>query len=201
MRVVGFGVFSGMETNQQRRAALCFEIQIVNMISLSQHMSVNFNKLFFFASHFEPIEVMRKKKMEGQRRGPFWTLSKHCVLPQWKVFSNIIILPRSARQATLTIPISANTQTQTEPVKAHRFHSAPYFTQLSSSGAERFTIQQNPPPYVMFTDYNRVQFKGRLILPNLVMSPTLLQEMNAAAWVCAGLLARTGCPVVIDAVI
>lgn len=58
-----------------------------------------------------------------------------------------------------------------------------------------------PTPYVTFTDYNRVRFKGPLILPNLVMSPTLLQEMNAAARVCAGLLARTGCSIVIDAVI
>lgn len=58
-----------------------------------------------------------------------------------------------------------------------------------------------PPPYVTFADYNRMRFKGRLILPNLVMSPTLLQEMNAAARVCTGLLARTGCSIVIDAVI
>lgn len=36
----------------------------------------------------------------------------------------LIILPRSARQANLTVLNSANTQTQTEPVKAHRFHSA-----------------------------------------------------------------------------
>lgn len=53
----------------------------------------------------------------------------------------------------------------------------------------------------MFTDYNPVRFKGRLILPNLVMSPTVSHEMNAAAGECTGLLARTGCPIVIDAVI
>lgn len=151
-----------------------------------------------------------RKKEEEQGQGLFWTLSKLCKLPWFKkkrkvIFFFIVILPRSARQATLTIPISAKAKRSWSLQKSRHFDSAAYwrrYTRRSSIGAEGFTIHRNPPPpYVTFTDYNRVRFKGPLILPNLVMSPTLLQEMNAAARVCAGLLAGTGCSIVIDAVI
>lgn len=53
VRVVGFGVFSGMEMIKQRSAVLCFKIQELNMISLYQHMLVNANKsiINYFLHH------------------------------------------------------------------------------------------------------------------------------------------------------
>lgn len=54
----------------------------------------------------------------------------------------------------------------------------------------------------MLPGHSRVSFeKGRLILLSVVVPLTLLQEMKAPVPVCTGLLARTGCSIVIDAVI